>query len=557
MNMTKHLGRYLALVALCRALTTAEPVAAGQVEGGAAESKASASVDRHREADEFFAGPISRLKLELTPENYGRLAGDERNYVPATLTEVWRNGKPVSAHSVEVKLKGHGSFQHLGAKPSLTVNFKKPKDGSRFHGMRKIHLNNSSQDPTYLSEFIAGEMGRKAGVPAARATHATLEINGRDVGIYVAKEAIDADCLAAFYKDTSGDIYTNEYINDLTEGMEKKGGDPTDKTAIKALIAACREPDDTKRWEQLDKVLDIEQFMTFSAMEVIMCHWDGYNSFNHNNYHLYNDPSTGKFSFILHGMDTCFGDENYTLAHNFLLPRGSMVGDALMRHPQGPPMYWARLKSLYDHVLTKEDWGARVAFAGNRLRDAIAVKNPQQAEAYAGTVRQAVARVTRRVANVGRQLELPVKPFFVEAAGVPVPKAWVLENSGGGTGDRVKFDGRNCLHLVATGAGVPSWRQKVTLQAGRYRMGTIMGVRGVESVEDEHGRGAGICISGAGKRVNVLEGDGGFNPGEGGGNSVSYEFETAGGEVELVFELRASQGEAWLAIDNFGMVRGR
>jgi hypothetical protein len=45
-------------------------------------------------------------------------------------------------------------------------------------------------------------------------------------------------------------------------------------------------------------------------------------------------------------------------------------------------------------------------------RDAIAVKNPQQAEAYAGTVRQAVARVTRRVANVGRQLELPVKPFF-------------------------------------------------------------------------------------------------------------------------------------------------
>jgi len=84
-----------------------------------------------------------------------------------------------------------------------------------------------------------------------------------------------------------------------------------------------------------------------------------------------------------------------------------------------------------------------------------------------------------------------------------------------------------------------------------------MGVRGVESVEDEHGRGAGICISGAGKRVNVLEGDGGFNPGEGGGNSVSYEFETAGGEVELVFELRASQGEAWLAIDNFGMVRGR
>ena len=87
-------------------------------------------------------------------------------------------------------------------------------------------------------------------------------------------------------------------------------------------------------------------------------------------------------------------------------------------------------------------------------------------------------------------------------------------------------------------------------------MGSIVGVRGVEPVEDEHGRGGGLGIAGASKRSNVLEGDGGFHSGEAGGQSVSSEFETTGGEVELVFELRSTKGEVWLALDHFGMSRG-
>jgi len=87
-------------------------------------------------------------------------------------------------------------------------------------------------------------------------------------------------------------------------------------------------------------------------------------------------------------------------------------------------------------------------------------------------------------------------------------------------------------------------------------MGSIVGVLGVVSTQDEHGCGGGLWVTGAPRRSNVLEGDGGFHSGEAGGQSMSYEFETTGGEVELVFELRATQGEVWLALDNFSMTRG-
>ena len=521
-------------------------------------SKPDKSAHHQKAAADFFAGPILRFKIAITPEQLAKLRKDERQYAEATISEITPTGHS-SDQKVMVKLKGStGTFQHLGGRPSLTLNFEKPGGSRRFHGMKKLHLNNEVQDITYLSELIAGEVARKAGVPASRCTHVFLELNGRDLGIYLAKEAFTKDFLSAFYKNPSGDLYDGGSYKEIHEAMEKDQGDPKDTLALKELIAACqdKDPDPAKRWERLNQILDVEKYLQFIALESIVCHWDGYNYFNHNNYRIYRDLDTGKFSFIMHGMDNCFGDENFSMRPNFQPPRGPMVGAALMSCPQGPPMYWAAVKTAYE-TLKKEDWSARVEAVGSRLRDAIAEKDPARAtQYYEKTVKQAALRIPRRIANVGRQLTEPVRPFFVSKSAVKIPKTWVLETSTGGKGDIVKLDGRTCLHLVSTGQGVPSWRQKISLEPGRYSMGSIVGVRGVESVEDEHGRGGGLGIAGASKRSNVLEGDGGFHSGEAGGQSVSSEFETAGGELELVFELRSTKGEVWLALDHFGMSRG-
>ena len=281
-------------------------------------------------ADEFFKGPIEKLAIEMVPEQVERLKRDQRNYAEGVIKE--EGGKIYNG--VGIKLKGAaGSFQGFDGKPGMTVTLDKLKGAERFHGMKKFHLNNCAQDGSYLNELIAGEMARAAGVPASRCTHVFVTLNGRDLGLYVFKEAFTRDFLAPFFEDTSGDLWDGGFCKEIEENMEKDLGDPADKSALKELIAACREGDNAKRWERLGKILDMERFMSFCAMEAIMCHWDGYN-FNRNNYRLYKDASTGKISFFLHGMDQMFADPNFPLMRDF----GTMVGNAVMRCPQATPL---------------------------------------------------------------------------------------------------------------------------------------------------------------------------------------------------------------------------
>ena len=497
-------------------------------------------------ASTFFAGPIPRIKIEISQDQRDRLQKDERNYVEASLTESTLAG-PVVYQKISIKLKGSaGSFQHLDGKPGMTISFEKNKESSRFHGMQKIHLNNGAQDGTYLNELIAGEMARKIGVPASRCTHAFVEINGRDLGLYVVKEAFTHDFLGAFFKNTDGDLYDGGFCAEVNENTEKDQGDPKDKVAIKELIAACQEPDNAKRWDRLGKILDINKFIDFTIMEVFLVHWDGYNN-NRNNYRFYYDPSTGKFSFFLHGMDQLFGEENWPVIRGF----DALVGGAVIRCPQGQALYRTRLDALYQTLLIKEDWGARISAEGRRVRDALAAKDPNAAKAYEGQINESKGRVARRIAAIGRQLGVPIKPVIFDAKGaLKIGPGWVFQGTDGGRGDEVKLDNHECLHIVATTAGAPSYRLTTQLEAGHYRLEASVRTRGVVPAEDEKGKGAGLRVSGLGKRENGLEGDSPWR-------TVVYEFETGGGDVPLVAELRATKGEAWFIRDSFQIIRGK
>ena len=525
--------------ALALAVAAGVPARA-EVAGPAKEQK------HHQAADEFFAGEIPRLKIELSPEQRDRLQRDERHYAEATLTETTPAG-PRLYQKVSVKLKGSaGSFQHIDGKPGLTLNLEKLKGGERFHGMKKFHLNNCAQDGTYLNELVAGEMARKAGVPASRCSHAFVEFNGRDLGLFVVKEAFTEDFLSAFFKNTDGDLYDGGFCAEINENMEKDKGDPKDKTALKELIAACQEGDPGKRWERLGKILDIDKFVSYCAMEDILCHWDGYD-FNRNNYRLYRDPDTGRFSFFLHGMDQMFGDENFPVLRDF----GTLVGGAVMRCPQGPPLYKARVESIYENVLLKEDWAARISAEGRRVRDAIATKDGKWAKDYEGQINEVRGRVARRIAAVGKQLGAIPRAVAFDANGVfKVAKGWSQEGTGALCDEAAK-DGQICLHIRTDGATAASWRQTLHLDAGRYRFEGKLAIANVVGVKDASGEGAGLRISGGVRDgQNAAVGSAAWQP-------LGYTFETPGGDIVLVAELRASKGEVWFARDSLRLVKAK
>jgi spore coat protein H len=286
-----------------------------------------ASYGRRVPGEEIFDNKtVLPLRIVIASNELAALRRNDREDVRATVYEgsnVW--------HDVGLHVKGAaGSRRPIDdAKPALTLAFGKFTPDQKFHGLRKIHLNNSVQDSSYMCENICSELFRKAGVPTPRVSYATVTLNDRKRGFYVLKEGFTKEMLGIYFKNTKGNLYDGGFLREVTEPLERDlGGAPDDVdngSDLKALAKAAQEPDAEKRWEQLNQVLDVDRFITYAALEVMTWDWDGY-MMNRNNYRIYHDLDTGKMVFFPHGMDQMFWEANH-----FIIPRPNRFNGLVAR----------------------------------------------------------------------------------------------------------------------------------------------------------------------------------------------------------------------------------
>ena len=179
-----------------------------------------------KEAHEFFSSPIVRsIRVELAESEVEALKKDARKFARATIREGTTVYKDVGLH-----LKGAaGSFRGLDDKPALTLSFGRFLAGQKFHGLRKIHLNNSVQDSSFLNENLSGELFRAAGVPAARVAYALVAVNGRNPGLYVLKAGFTKDLLELHFKNPTGNLYDMEPGREVTKHLQKDYGEGPDR----------------------------------------------------------------------------------------------------------------------------------------------------------------------------------------------------------------------------------------------------------------------------------------------------------------------------------------
>jgi spore coat protein CotH len=94
-----------------------------------------------------------------------------------------KDGKAKAVRSVDIRIKGEGSFQSLEKKPTLKIKFDKFVEDQRFRGLTRLTLNNSYDDPTFLAERLAYAVHREVGDPAPRCSNARLYMNGEFYGV--------------------------------------------------------------------------------------------------------------------------------------------------------------------------------------------------------------------------------------------------------------------------------------------------------------------------------------------------------------------------------------
>lgn len=387
MNSKQNL--LLSAIALLAALMAA-PAFAAETPSGKKKSSAAES------GEDLFAKPkVLRFKIDLPDSAQESLRKEPKRYVKATLHEAGRTYTDIG-----VRLKGSGSFSNISDKPSLSIKFDEFVKDQELRGRGRILLNDSHKDPIYLCEALGGEVFREAGVPAAKITFARVEMNGRDLGLYVVAEAANKDFLSQYFKKAKGNLYEGSK-NDVSDKLEKDGGDSsTDQADLRALANAIKEPDLAARWKKLTPLLDLERFAAFAAAEVLIGHHDGY-TMDRNNYRIYHDPASGQMVFLPHGMD-----EIFTKTDDPLIPEWKgLVAKAVLTSPTGQRQFLDKMSALLSTTCKAEILLGHVDQLSSLIRPVLAEHDSGATKAFDGEVARFRERIGKRIAFLNQQIK--------------------------------------------------------------------------------------------------------------------------------------------------------
>ncbi|HAV61722.1 MAG TPA: hypothetical protein DCY13_05075, partial [Verrucomicrobiales bacterium] len=190
--------------------------------------------------------------------------------------------------------------------------------------------------------------------------HARVKLNSRDLGLYVLKEGYDKGFLKRNFSNPDGNLYDGGFLMDVDQRLDRdEGPGQANWNDLDMLVGAAFESDLDARLRRLTAILDLDRFLSFAALEMLTCDWDGYLQ-NSNNYRLYHDPEQERFVFIPHGMDQMFWDLNFPITPGPApmrgrrggWRRGGLVAARAFEIPELQQRYLARVGQLLETEFT-------------------------------------------------------------------------------------------------------------------------------------------------------------------------------------------------------------
>lgn len=477
---------------------------------------------------------VRQLEIEIPVDGIKSLRSEPRKFVRATVRENTNTFSDVALH-----LKGAlGSFRPIDDKPAMTLDFSRFSPGQKFHGLRRIHLNNSVEDPSCLNEQLGGELFRLANVPAPRVARAHVTLNSRPLGLFVLKEGFTEDFLAGSFHRVGGNLYEPKNGGDVDGGLKRNSVEaPRNSKDDLRKLAATLACDPGQRWAKLEQLVDMERFIPFMIMEVILCHRDGY-CFARNNFRVYHDLDSGKLIFLPHGMDQLLGKAD--------LPwEPVMAGNlarAVMETPEGRARYEEQFPVLLDRCFCVQN-------LANRVNQLMAQMRPCLTQGEWAAVQEEGALINQRIVSrrmdLEKQLSAPRPKLLVFKEGTAPLGDWVdVDQPSGGRMDRVTVDdGIATLHIVAGAESSASWRTRVLLQPGHYQFEGRCRIGGFKPLPYGLHQGAALRIGSRDRPANDLMTNSTWQT-----LSTDFQVDAQIEPLELVCEFRATAGEAWFDV---------
>lgn len=240
--------------------------------------------------------------------------GEDVPYIEASFE--WRD---VKFDKVGVRIKGNSTARVNSIKKPFRIKFNEFTKGQKIEGIGSINLNNCNMDPSMARELPYFELARAAGLKAPRMNYAALYINNQFYGLYFLGEVINDDYLDSHFvkEERKGWLYKG----DIGSTFEDKGDDKApykttyekktyededDWSDLIALVAALNRTPQSDLVAELDKVLDIDSFLTAMALDNITVNLDSYVGMSQN-YYVYRRPTDNKFEWLVWDPSLAFG----------------------------------------------------------------------------------------------------------------------------------------------------------------------------------------------------------------------------------------------------------
>ena len=267
--------------------------------------------------------------------NFFEALQESRKYGPTDSPYTYVEAS-VSIDGVEFPQVGIRKKGFLGSlnsnRPSLKIKLNHVDKKGQIGGMTNLTFNNNQQDVGLISQFMGYALFNAAGSPAPRCAYAKLTVNGTSLGIYSHVERIHRPLLKRAFDNDNGTLYEGQVVGffpDWEGSFEHKlGNDKLGRKKIKELIEVL-EGEDENIEQAIGRLVDLDSFYTFWAMEGLLSFWDGYSG-NKNNFFIYLNPETDKFHFIPWGADCMF--ERYSPIRNDRYDPVSVKKQGLIAH---------------------------------------------------------------------------------------------------------------------------------------------------------------------------------------------------------------------------------
>jgi len=248
----------------------------------------------------FDDGELRTYELELSDADLASIDADPtaERYVVGTLRFEDQELSPVgirykgSVGAFTGCVSGMDGFAPSGRKTctklSMKVKVNWESDDQLFYGLKKLQFHAVNGDSSMMRDRLMYKFFRQMGVPAARAVHARLVINGQYSGVYVLVEQMDGRFTRSRFADGDGNLYKEVWptnmggsvasVQAMREGLKTNENDGPDGASVEKIRRFATEVTGAspgERSDVLERWMDLEQTMRQVVVDRIALNDDG------------------------------------------------------------------------------------------------------------------------------------------------------------------------------------------------------------------------------------------------------------------------------------------